>query len=153
MSIKNDTDANCIVRFYEPNATSFPLALTLWDGTRIIPAGGTIIWTLPANHTQVKATFNGANVQTINAGDSFIFNIDDRVKITNQSSKSGITVRIYNSAELIHIRDITLPGGIKPFPIGDVFKYKIPDDVVQVKISFNDTGFKTASRGQSIIYN
>lgn len=153
VSIRNDTDANCIVRFYEPIATSFPLALTLWDGTRMIPAGGTVVWTLPANHSQVKATFNGANVQTINAGATFIFNIDDRVKITNQSSKSGITVRIYNSAELIHIRDITLPGGLKPFPIGEVLKYKIPDDVVQVKISFNDTGFKTASRGQSIIYN
>jgi hypothetical protein len=68
VTVKNSTDQNVIVRFY--NVGDIVRAITLPDGEKIVAANGSLVWNLPPGLQEVAVTFNASSPINVKLGET-----------------------------------------------------------------------------------
>lgn len=129
ISVVNNSNMQGTLRFYNP-ALIVRLA-TLANGEQPIGAHSVIMWRMPQDLISVTVTFNNIGEQTKFRGETATFNIDDKIRIHNNTANTVLF--LFFNADVPDLT-LTLPEGIKRVGAGMTDTFTIPANVVRVKV-------------------
>ncbi len=153
--VTNDTGLDVTVRFYNPgDIATIGLSFPLPDGEKTVPANSSLVWTLPAGVSIVKATFNGnftdSSFQLVSAGGHISFSRDERIRIINNTDHQ-VTARFYRTD--IIPRLFTLPNGEQNIGAMSEIMWAVPQELIDVIVTFDNIGEQTVSKGGAATFS
>ncbi len=153
--VTNNTEFNATIRFYNiTDSGVLGLSITLPDGEQVVNANSSLNWSLPAGVTRVKVTFDGnfkvSSFQIVAGGGHITFSQDQRILIKNKSDNQG-TLRFYRSDLLIRL--FTLPNGEVPIGAHDELFWTMPQELIDVIVTFNNIEEQFVFRGGIVEFN
>ena len=132
VSIDNRTSMNARVNFFNNDLRGIP-AMSGIANARVVTS-----FNLPAGPTDIWVDINGSNSKKLSAGATYIFDIEERIRIFNDTNLP-VTVRFYEPGELVFaIPLLGVKDSTYTIPARSDWYWMMPDHLTKVKCTFNN---------------